>query len=81
MRVGTLEQCSISVGFTSTVTFELVSGSGPVHLVGSHLLAIEDDEDEDASGLMDESDEEMDDVDMSDSDDGSIEDLGEYKGN
>lgn len=38
LGVGTLEQCSISIGFTSTVTFELLSGSGPVHLVGSHLL-------------------------------------------
>ncbi len=35
MRVGGTEQCSLFLSLNPPISFELVSGSGPVHIVGS----------------------------------------------
>ncbi len=37
LRVGGTEQCSLFLSLNPPVSFELVSGSGPVHIVGSML--------------------------------------------
>ncbi|KII61043.1 Nucleoplasmin-like protein ANO39 [Thelohanellus kitauei] len=38
------ETVSLNLGFTDSVTFKLTSGSGPVHIVGTHLQGFVDDE-------------------------------------
>ena len=37
LRAGGTEQCSLFLTLHPPVTFELVSGSGPVHVVGSSV--------------------------------------------
>ncbi|KAF0992629.1 hypothetical protein HZS_6162 [Henneguya salminicola] len=42
LRIGQNESVSLNLGLTSSATLSLVSGSGPVHLVGSHLIGVYD---------------------------------------
>ncbi len=37
LRVGGTEQCSLFLSLQPPITFELVSGSGPVHIVGNNV--------------------------------------------
>ncbi len=37
LRVGGTEQCSLFLSLHPPITFELVSGSGPVHIVGTNV--------------------------------------------
>ncbi|XP_064381984.1 nucleoplasmin-like protein ANO39 isoform X2 [Halichondria panicea] len=56
LRVGGTEQCSLFLSLNPPITFELVSGSGPVHIVGSCVETMNtfDDLDDTSSSEDDE---------------------------
>ncbi|KAF1741521.1 hypothetical protein MXB_54 [Myxobolus squamalis] len=58
LKLGLNETINLNIGFTSSVSLKLVSGSGPIHLVGSQLEGIYDD------NIDDDSDDSEDDVEL-----------------